>query len=172
MTEFFEVSRPIRKMLINDLDLVLSWRNHPNIRQYMFTKNEITPEEHRQWFEKSLQDAGRYLLIFQIDECPLGFINFDKSKEGANAEWGFYVSPNAPKGTGQKLGLAALNFGFGELDFHKIYGKVVEFNKKSIQFHLNLNFKQEANLREHFFDGNHYHDVVCFGILRNEWCSN
>jgi len=34
---------------------------------------------------------------------------------------------------------------------------------------LRLGFQREGVLRQQHFDGQQYHDVVCFGLLANEW---
>lgn len=159
----------LRKMVDGDLSLVLQWRNHPDVRRYMYTQHEITPEEHTQWFAQSRHDDTRELLIFTIDDVPLGYVNFQKSTTSAVADWGFYLAPDAPKGTGSQLGCAALNYAFKKMNLHKVCGQVLDYNEKSSRFHLHLGFKREGVLRQQYFDGENYHDVECFGLLSDEW---
>jgi len=158
----------IRPMLKSDLELVLSWRNHPNIRRFMYTQHKISMREHQDWFKNAVQDDTKHLLIFETTS-PLGFINFNISS--TTAEWGFYISPNAPRGCGRQLGEASLQYAFETLDIHKVCGQVLAYNDASIRFHEKLGFKHEGELREHYFDGQHYHSVICFGILKNDWVS-
>jgi UDP-4-amino-4,6-dideoxy-N-acetyl-beta-L-altrosamine N-acetyltransferase len=152
-----------------DLVRVLSWRNHPEVRRYMFIQREISLEEHTRWFTHALQDSERHLLVFEIDAVPLGFINIHQIATGGIADWGFYAAPDAPKGTGRILGQTALRYAFGTVKLHKIYGQVLIFNERSIRFHLSMGFEREGVLRQQHFDGQNYHDVVCFGILASEW---
>ena len=159
----------LRRMTQADLRRVLNWRNHPEVRRYMYTQHEITLDEHRKWFESASFDDTRHLLIFEKDKEPLGFINISEMKSGGIADWGFYLSPQAPKGTGQELGESALNYAFKDASLHKICGQVLGFNQRSIEFHLRLGFKQEGILRYQHFDGQNYHDVVCVGLLASEW---
>ncbi len=160
------IIRPLRE---GDCNQVLVWRNHPEIRRYMFTQHEISPEEHVRWFSKMLQDSERNLFIFEIDTTPVGFINIHKIASGGIAEWGFYVAPDAPKGTGRSLGKAVLKYAFETEALHKLCAKALAFNDRSIRFHLNLGFHREGVLRHQHFDGQQYHDVVCFGLLASEW---
>jgi len=159
----------IRLMSTDDLHRVLTWRNHPNVRHYMYTQHEITMEEHQRWFDRAAQDKDKHLLIYEADATPLGFIQFSQLSGSAVAEWGFYAAPEAPKGSGRHLGLGALNYAFSQLDLHKVCGQALVFNERSISFHRTLGFHQEGLLREQHFDGQQYHDVLCFGLLRSEW---
>lgn len=153
----------------SDLERLLSWRNHPEVRRFMYTQHEISFEEHARWFAKASQDPERYLLVFEIDGSPLGFINIHQIASGGVADWGLYAAPDAPKGTGHALGQAALRYAFDTAELHKICGQVLAFNERSIRFHLNLGFQHEGILRQQHFDGQQYHDVVCLGLLASEW---
>lgn len=163
----------LRPMHEQDLPLVLAWRNHPEVRRYMFSTHEIATDEHRRWFERARQDSARHLLIYEQEQVTLGFVNLHVVDPAAGlADWGFYVSPQAPRGTGTFLGKAVARHAFGALGLHKLVGQVLKFNERSLRFHLRLGFQQEGVLREHHFDGTAYHDLVCFGLLRNEWTKN
>jgi UDP-4-amino-4,6-dideoxy-N-acetyl-beta-L-altrosamine N-acetyltransferase len=152
-----------------DLEQVLAWRNHVDIRQYMYTQHEIGLAEHRKWFERASQDPLRHLLVFEVDSVPLGFVNFSRLTSSSVADWGFYIAPDAPRGSGRQLGRTALEYAFRQLDLHKVCGQALDFNERSIRFHLTMGFQQEGILRDQHFDGERYHAVVCFGLLSHEW---
>jgi UDP-4-amino-4,6-dideoxy-N-acetyl-beta-L-altrosamine N-acetyltransferase len=162
-------SAGIRPMNQGDLEQVLSWRNHPDVCRYMYTQHEISIEEHVRWFDKASRDPERRLLIFEIDSLPLGFIHIHQIAKGGIADWGFYAAPDAPRGTGHALGKAALRYAFESEGLHKLCGQALAFNDRSIRFHLKLGFHREGVLRQQCFDGQQYHDVVCFGLLAQEW---
>lgn len=167
MSEFAQTG--IRPMREGDLEQVLTWRNHPEVRRFMYTQHEISLDEHAHWFARMSQDPERNLLLFEIDTTPVGFINFHQIARGGIADWGFYTAPDAPKGTGRALGQAALKYAFEEIALRKLCAEALAFNECSIRFHLNLGFQLEGVLREQHFDGQQYHDVVCFGLLASEW---
>lgn len=156
-------------MTEEDLEMVLSWRNHPEIRRYMYTQHEISSDEHARWFARASQDSQRHLLVFANEKTALGFINIHQIASGGIADWGFYAAPDAPRGTGRALGQAALRYAFQVARLHKLCGQALAFNKRSIRFHLNLGFQREGVLRQQHFDGEQYHDVLCFGLLAREW---
>jgi UDP-4-amino-4,6-dideoxy-N-acetyl-beta-L-altrosamine N-acetyltransferase len=156
-------------MTEEDLQQVLFWRNHPDVRRYMYSQHEISLEEHARWFSRASQDPGRHLLLFEIDRIPRGFFQTHQIASGGIAEWGFYAAPDAPKGAGRALGEAALQYAFETVGLHKLCGQALAHNERSIHFHLSLGFQREGFLRQQHFDGERYHDVMCFGLLASEW---
>jgi UDP-4-amino-4,6-dideoxy-N-acetyl-beta-L-altrosamine N-acetyltransferase len=158
-----------RLMAETDLQAVLEWRNHPDVRRFMHTQHEISPDEHKNWFHSVLGNPNKTLLIYEVANTPLGYANFSAANDGKIATWGFYASPAAPKGTGHSLCSSALKYGFRQLAFHKVYGEVIAYNERSARLHMRLGFTQEGTLRDHHFDGSDYHDVYCFGLLSSEW---
>jgi UDP-4-amino-4,6-dideoxy-N-acetyl-beta-L-altrosamine N-acetyltransferase len=169
MSELVDSQSRIRSMVYSDLELVLSWRNHPDVRNFMLTQHAITPDEHLRWFASAKSDKKRHLLIFEFASKPYGFVHFNETYINGVAEWGFYAKPGATKGSSRKLGSAALMHAFRELKFHKVCGQVLEYNERSINFHLSLGFQQEGILRDQHFNGDRYQHIYCFGLLSSEW---
>ncbi len=166
----FEKNRAaLRPMTKGDLERVLAWRNHLEVRRYMYTQHEISLEEHKHWFSRASQDPETHLLVFEIAGIPLGFVSIQRISSGGVADWGFYAAPEAPKGTGHALGQAAVRFAFEAIGLHKLCGRAFSFNERSIRLHLNLGFQHEGVLRQQHYDGQHYHDIVHFGLLAKEW---
>lgn len=159
----------IRKVIEDDLPMVLAWRNHVNVRRYMFTQHEISLDEHRNWFAKVSQDPGRCLLIVEEAGQAIGYVQFSKVENGGVADWGFYARPDAPKGSGRKLGVMALSHAFGMLKLHKVCGQAIASNQASIAFHERLGFTLEGVLRDQQRIAGAYHSLHCFGLLATEW---
>lgn len=148
---------------------MLAWRNHPDVYRYMITQHQISASEHHAWFSRTIESPTRRLLIVEEGSQPVGYVQFSNVLAGGVSDWGFYSYPGAPKGTGRKIGVAALNHAFSELRLHKVCGQALAFNEKSIAFHQRLGFVQEGILRDqHSIDGI-YHHLICFGLLRDEW---
>jgi len=149
--------------------MVLAWRNHPEVRRYMFTHHEISLAEHTQWFMRAVQDNARRLLIVQEQGSPIGYVQFSNVEPGGVADWGFYARPEASKGTGSKLGASALDHAFGQLKLHKVCGQAIDTNQASIRFHERLGFKREGVLRDQKRMNEQYQTLICFGLLAHEW---
>jgi len=159
----------IRAMTEQDVELVLHWRNHIDIRRFMLTQHEISLEEHTMWFKRASTDPTRRLMLVEEDSQPLGFVQFSNVGVDEVSDWGFYVRPNAPKGSGRKLGEAALTHAFQAWNLHKVCGQAIAENIASISFHQRLGFVQEGVLREQSKIAGKRSDLFCFGLLKSEW---
>lgn len=157
----------VRSVTKADLPRLLAWRNHPSVRSYMYSQHEITEMEHQKWFERVLADEQRHLLVYSEHQLPVGFAQLAVTDQ--RADWGFYLSPDASKGTGTRLGFKVLDKAFFELQLHKVVGEALDFNQASIAFHQKLGFVNEGRLRDQVRINQMYHDVLCFGLLASEW---
>lgn len=166
-------STTLRPLQEADLSLVRQWRNHPDVRRYMYTQHEITETEHWDWFKRSHEDPRRHHMLAESKGYPFGFVSLQlEDAESHRATWGFYLAPEAARGSGQALGNAALAYAFDQLGLHKLCGEALASNQRSLAFHERLGFTRESHLRDHHFDGHTYHDVIGFGLLRSEWQLN
>lgn len=152
--------------------MVFEWRNHPQIRNYMFSQQHIAFEEHCIWFDRANKNSDINLMIFEHGSLSLGFVNFSRTRCYDVAEWGFYLAPNLSRGYGADFGRVTLQFAFEELNLHKLSGQALAFNERSINFHKKLGFKEEGILREHHKISNKFYDVFRFGLLKNDWQHN
>lgn len=159
----------LRQMTNLDLKKILELRNHTEIRRYMLTQHQISLEEHTLWFDRASKNPGIDLLVFELDKVCCGFVQLKETSYHGVVDWGFYVAPDAAKGTGRKLGLATLNYAFKKENLHKICGQALHWNQPSIKFHKSLGFAQEGILRNQHFDGATFHNLICFGMLKQEW---
>lgn len=159
----------IRPMTAQDLLQVLAWRNHPLVRRHMFTRHEISMDEHLAWFDRVSADPTRRVLLVEGAGGPFGCVQFSQVAPKGAAHWGFYVSPQAPRGSGTRLGRLALDHAFGALQLHKVCGQALEANLASRAFHLKLGFTQEGVLHEPQPGQSAPLTVICFGLQAAHW---
>jgi UDP-4-amino-4,6-dideoxy-N-acetyl-beta-L-altrosamine N-acetyltransferase len=126
-------------MQVGDLDLVLEWRNHPEVRSCMRHQEEIGAAEHTRWFHAEAGNPDSHLLILEVAGVPSGYVKLTGLGDGS-AEWGFYKAPGAPPGTGSLLGKSALRYAFESLGFAEVVGSVIATNRRSIAFHVKMGF--------------------------------
>lgn len=107
--------------------------------------------------------------MYEENREPVGHINFKIDPASSVAEWGFYIRPGAERGTGRRMGSAALDFAFHDQKLHKVVGQVLDYNVASKKMHCSLGFTQEGVLREHVLIENRRCDLFCYGILAYEW---
>lgn len=168
MTSKHEPQIRLRPMKEVDLNLVLSWRNHLEVRQYMYTQKEISLAEHTLWFKSASVDKDRALLILEVDTVPCGYVNF-RFNEPGQAVWGFYLAPNSPKGTGKLLGRAATEYGFNVLGLETIWGEVLHDNVSSQNFHLHQGFVLKPILPEETAGHSKIGNVRIYLLTKRSW---
>jgi UDP-4-amino-4,6-dideoxy-N-acetyl-beta-L-altrosamine N-acetyltransferase len=158
----------LRLMMEADLPLALAWRNHPEIRRYMYSQAEISLTEHAAWFKSISRNPSRVLLIFEVDGVPVGYANF-RLYEGGEADWGFYAAPDAPKGTGRLMGEAITEYAFSVLGLEKICGEVLETNVPSQRFHLRHGFELVTDFQGKSKTPQSANNIYRYVLTRKTW---
>lgn len=162
----------IRSMTRDDLESVLQWRNHPDVRRFMLSQHEISMEEHTRWFERTSVDPDRRLLIVEDAAGPLGFVQFSGLLAPPPCEWGFYLVPGSPKGSGRQLGEAALEHAFRVMEVSGIRGEAFDFNSASVRFHQRLGFVQEQGAQMQHPSTCTSPALIRFILPRSKWLSS
>ncbi|MGV6809871.1 MAG: UDP-2,4-diacetamido-2,4,6-trideoxy-beta-L-altropyranose hydrolase [bacterium] len=158
----------IRRMKTSDLQLVRQWRNHPSVRACMFNQNEIDQDEHEQWFLEKSRQQNQFLLLFENQGKPQGFISFNV-KDNLEADWGFYKAPNSPRGTGKLLGHYVLDYAFKKVGLDKVNAQVIQYNQGSLTFHQKLGFLEEKTIKGGYSDGKTHYDIIYFSLPSKTW---
>jgi UDP-4-amino-4,6-dideoxy-N-acetyl-beta-L-altrosamine N-acetyltransferase len=136
------VQHAVRLVTSADLNTILEWRNHPDVRRHMYNTSVISLEEHRNWFEAAQADQSRCLLVYQYEGIPQGYISFSERREDGEIHWGFYMSPYCELKLGYFMGRAALLYGFNTRNYPRVWGEVLVQNIASQKFHERLGFTQ------------------------------
>ena len=113
---------------------VLEWRNNPQIRQYMYNKEEIPLEGHLT-FVKGLVNRidVAYWLVYRKNE-PIGVVNLiDIDEELERAELGYYMIPSRmSSGLGVEFVYHLLLFSFNEIHVKQLIGAIDTKNKNAL----------------------------------------
>jgi len=119
--------------LTNDEKLmVLEWRNHPEVRRWMFTQEPIEKENHLSYIDSLKIRKDRIYFLVKKEGDPIGVIDFtaiDLKKE--QADIGLYANLNI-KGVGSDLMHTIIEYGFEQLNLKRLISEVYEENTKAI----------------------------------------
>ena len=160
----------LRSIKDQDIEIMLSWRNAPSVRENMYTRHEISLAEHQSWWQKVKESLHHRYFMYECSGVPLGVIGFtDIDPENNNSSWAFYASPDAPRGTGSRMEALALEYAFSVLKLHKLKCEVLAFNKPVIKLHNKFGFMVEGIFREQHKTDKEYVDIYCLGLLKVEW---
>lgn len=180
----------VRQATQADSQMIWQWRNHVDVRRWMFGQDEIALADHEKWYGRQLDRANVHLLIFEVAGEPMGLVNVtqmtvdkyqtlnaakntanDNSANDKSASWGFYLSPNSAKGQGLgfALGVLAIAQIFNTTDIGKITAQVLAYNTASLALHRKLGFSETGVLKQHFGVGEQVYDVVEFELKSQDF---
>jgi UDP-4-amino-4,6-dideoxy-N-acetyl-beta-L-altrosamine N-acetyltransferase len=160
----------LRSIKDDEIELMRAWRNAPSVRQNMYTRHEIGPEEHREWWERTRTSQAHRYFMYEYQGAPSGIVAFTGIDQvNVNSYWAFYARPDAAKGTGSRMEFLALDYAFGPLGVHKLACEVLAFNTAVIALHKKFGFSVEGVLRQHHNVGDGFVDIYSLGILVDEW---
>ncbi|MCM8527747.1 MAG: bifunctional UDP-2,4-diacetamido-2,4,6-trideoxy-beta-L-altropyranose hydrolase/GNAT family N-acetyltransferase, partial [Lentisphaeraceae bacterium] len=94
----------LRKVLVEDCELLYKWQSHKNTRKYSRNTSIPTFEEHSSWFTSKIKDLSSYFFILESDGQPAGVVRLE-FKELLNYEISIYIDPDC---YGQWMGKGAL----------------------------------------------------------------
>ncbi|TFE03935.1 UDP-4-amino-4,6-dideoxy-N-acetyl-beta-L-altrosamine N-acetyltransferase [Jeotgalibacillus salarius] len=168
-----EFNSYLRSVTEEDLQLIYTWRNSPEIRQLMFNNEEIEWNSHIKWFDYLDSDENSEIKIFIEDKKPRGIVQINKiNTYHQTAEWGFYIGDRYKKGLGSLLAYHALNYIFDELNIRKLSAQVLSINDISLKYHNKIGFKQEGLLFQHILREDKLIDVYLFAQFKKNWKYN
>jgi RimJ/RimL family protein N-acetyltransferase len=100
----------LRSAVPHDEALLLAWRNDPATRASSFQQDEVSPETHKLWFTRKMDDPACVILIAEEEGQAVGQVRLDRVQPDV-AELHIAVAPEA-RGRGiarQILTLTALD---------------------------------------------------------------
>ena len=125
-------------------------------------------------FDAQAQSGGRDGPSFAIEidgvligQCAL----FNFEKVARTAEIGITIGDKAywGQGLGKESIELLIDYGFRQLNLHKIHLKVHAANQRAIRAYKACGFMDEGCLRAHVWSNGNYDDLCLMGILRSEW---
>jgi UDP-4-amino-4,6-dideoxy-N-acetyl-beta-L-altrosamine N-acetyltransferase len=73
--------RPIQD---DDLMMILSWRNAPNVRLNMYNTHVINSDEHLAWWGRVKSSDNQQYFLYIQNGTPTGVVSFDQIDKGHN----------------------------------------------------------------------------------------
>jgi UDP-4-amino-4,6-dideoxy-N-acetyl-beta-L-altrosamine N-acetyltransferase len=140
----------------DDRDLVLGWRNHPEVRAVSLTRHEIGADEHARWWAAAREDPTRQVLVYERRNVPSGVVTFFDHDRSARAAWWGYYLDNAGLGARGELMPAwidiqrkAIRYAFDDLGLDSLEGEVVAANESVRRLNRRHGFTEvEAYVRD------------------------
>ncbi len=167
----------LRKFRRDDIPVIHGWVNDPKIIRFLswgIFPQTLRETERFVEAQMSGQDPLNRALIISLregEQCigTTGCHNIDWRNR--SAELGIVIGKPEylGKGYGTEATELVLGFSFNELNLHRVYLHVFDFNLRAIGSYRKCGFVEEGRLRDAFSRAGNYHDIVVMGILEEEY---
>ena len=167
----------LREFEIDDWQAVLAYQRDHRYQQF-YSFSERTETEAQDFVQKFLSQQSesprrKYQLAVTIagtDEV-IGTCGIRRKAENdKEADIGFELAPwHWGNGFATEAAQSIVQFGFDELELHKISSKCIAENIASARVLENVGLRREGKLRDDEFFKNRWWDTLLFGILEEEW---
>lgn len=160
----------------NDLAVMEEWFNNADFLRYY----DMVPAMPRTG--KQLQsmlndfDKSNERIMFAIrhneTEKIIGVTGFDEiiwSNGSATLFIGIGENGFTGRGIGKEAMQLVLDFGFYELNFHRIQLNVISYNEIAIRLYESLGFIREGTYRDFILRDGKRFDMYLYGMLNSEW---
>lgn len=158
-----------------DLGLLRDWRNYTEFRRNFREVRELSLTDQEAWFE-SLQKTKHVNYMFTIvrlsDNKPIGaagllYINWIIR----SADFSFYIGEDKSyidqEGYAKEAAQLLIYYGFKNLNLHKIWMELYEFDSKKLAFFQDIfDFKIDGKLRDNCFEDGRYWDSYIISLLK------
>ena len=160
----------------DDIPIMEEWFNDVEFLRYY----DMTPamprsgEQIEKMVDRHYCSTEKCMYAIRINETDkiIGVTGFDDII-WSNGTAMFYIGIGdksyTSKGLGKETMELMLDFGFNELNFHRIHLSVISYNERAIKLYESIGFVREGIYREFINrDGKRY-DLYLYGLLRAEW---
>ena len=124
--------------------MVLKWRNHNNVRIWMYNKNLIDEISHVRFIESLENNSMNEYLLVAKDKQNIGVIYFNNINQNVKeCEFGLYKNPfDCSRGLGKVLIDVALKYAFEILKVKRVYLEVFSSNVRAIHLYRQYTFRE------------------------------
>lgn len=147
--------------------------NKKQIRKNLTTTKPINLNQQNDFFENVISSDKDVHLAICNRENIVGIISLEDEEDDIGAATiGLWIAPEYHgNGYGTESVKLVTNYGFNELNYHRISARAYETNKASQKIWEKLEFEKEGELREKTFIDGEFGDIYIYGVLEYEWRS-
>lgn len=164
----------LRALKEEDTPNIVAWRNRPEVKENLYSQEDITTEGHLDYFHKMIETKKGYQFVIEIVETGKAIgTTFIKNidYENRSGEFGIFIGETDfyGKGIGQHVAKEVLRFAFEKLELNKVWLTVFADNTRAIRCYLKVGFKKCAYYRDEILRDGRYYDVVGMEFLKKDW---
>ena len=171
----------LRAVESGDLEQLKQWRNLSSFRRNFREVRELNDDNQQKWFQTLQNNLTRdymFSIVDLKDDSLIGaggllYINWIIRA----ADFSFYIGKDESyideKGYAEDAVHLLLKYGFNNLNLHKIWMELYEFDNSKLDFFKdNFNFKTDGTLRDNCFEDGSYYNSYIISLLEKEYKVN
>ena len=166
----------LRAVEKNDLEFLKDWRKNPDFRKNFREVRELNLSDQIKWFESiCVSNPNNYMFVIEdlknkelIGAAGLLYINWIIR----SADFSFYIGKDDKyidkEGYAEDASKLLIEYAFKNLNLHKIWMELYEFDNKKIDFFTkNFNFKKDGLLRDNCFENGRYRNSIIISLIED-----
>lgn len=166
--------RPVER---EDLDFLRRVMNDPRVWRPALDVDPMNAEQGEKFFEDVISDSDGVHCLACDDGEPLGVVSLTGSQYGPDetvrsrdAELAYWFAPeHHGQGYGSDATGRMVQYAFEDRNLRRVSARLGSFNDASAALLESLGFEREGTRREAAWFRGEYHDMLLYGLLREEW---
>lgn len=161
----------LRTIEEEDIQFLRDNINDPEVRKYLTARRPKNLEQERDFYENVISKDGDVHLAISRDEEMIGIVSLEEKQDELRvADIGIWIdTDHHGNGYGTEAARMITDYGFNELNYHRIMARAYAANTASQRIWEKLGFEKEGELREHTYTEGDFGDVCIYGVLEDEW---
>jgi RimJ/RimL family protein N-acetyltransferase len=161
----------LRELTAKDLDVLLRWRNNPDINKYLANRVKTKPEAET-WFNHITGSPLNLLKVIIYNGQLIGYCMVESvDAQNRRCEVGIIIGDLQflGKGIGKIIVTELLKYCFEKLKLHRVLAVIAKGNERSVRLFKSMGFSYEGALREANQINGQFVDLLCYSILEQEY---
>lgn len=167
----------LRTIEKEDIGFIQRCMNDPRVWRPALDIDPMNREQGSAFFEDVISATEEVHCLACDDEEPLGVVSLTGSQYGPDetirsraAELAYWFVPEFHGyGYGSDAVTQMITYAFEDRNLRRVSARPGSFNEASIALLESLGFRHEGTLREAAWFRGEYHDMLWYGLLREEW---
>lgn len=144
------------------------------MRRLTGTRQIFTIEGVQRYIEAKSADPSTVLLLIALLDSDqiigdIALQDIDPANRNASLRIAIDSEPHLGKGYGPEAMRLLLDYGFGQLNLHRIELQVFDYNERAIKAYEKVGFVREGIQRDALYYNHRYHDSIMMSMLEHEF---
>lgn len=166
--------RPIER---EDVEFLQRAMNDPRVWRPALDIDPMNRDQGEEFFENVIVDSDGVHCLACDGKEPLGVVSLTESRYGPSetarsrdAELAYWFLPeHHGQGYGSDAAARMIRYAFEDRNLRRVSARLGSFNDASAGLLESLGFEREGTQREAAWFRGEYHDMLWYGLLREEW---